>query len=242
MFCLKTREPWTIDSGPFSFVPHHPSNFAQTFFGGQRGQDPLCWSLITVSTTRMYGQTGSSFSGLNRVLSIEILFLWVQKIVGPQNASTHTKLNTEQFYRSKLKRIYFFIRCQQKNQSNETFPTALLSSSSMGSKSWISWKNYPPKSQLVRPNGLSQPAVSWSDSYQRQDFFVTNKKTSVLYLTCWISGTFPTFVGDGRSLLDLLDMNRQVKAWTFFPGYTQQVGNGLMKKRMLWNRFVFYGL
>lgn len=173
MFCLKTREPWTIDSGPFSFVPHHPSNFAQTFFGGQRGQDPLCWSLITVSTTRMYGQTGSSFSGLNRVLSIEILFLWVQKIVGPQNASTHTKLNTEQFYRSKLKRIYFFIRCQQKNQSNETFPTALLSSSSMGSKSWISWKNYPPKSQLVRPNGLSQPAVSF---LSKTGFFVTNQK------------------------------------------------------------------
>lgn len=216
--------------------------FCTDFFWGQRGQDPLCWSLIKVSTTRMYGQTGSSFSGLSRVLSIEILFLWVQKIVGPQNASTHTKLNTEQFYRSKLKRIYFFIRCQQKNQSNGTFPTALLSSSSMGSKSWISWKNYPPKSQLVRPNGLSQPAVSWSDSYQRQDFLWPTKKTSVLYLTCWISGTFPTFVGDGRSLLDLLDMNRQVKAWTFFPGYTQQVGNGLMKKRMLWNRFVFYGL
>ena len=127
----------------------------------------------------MYGQTGSSFSGLNRVLSIEILFLWVQKIVGPQNASTHTKLNTDRFYRSKLKRIYLFIRCQQKNQSNETFPTALL----IYRKSHVTNQQFhgfqvmnlmkelsPEKSQLVRPNGLSQPAVSWSDSYQRQDF------------------------------------------------------------------------
>ena len=172
--------------------------FCTDFFWGQRGQDPLCWSLIKVSTTRMYGQTGSSFSGLNRVLSIEILFLWVQKIVGPQNASTHTKLNTDRFYRSKLKHIYLFIRCQQTNQSNETFPTALLiyrkshvtKKQFQGSKSWISWKNYPPNSQLVRPNGLSQPAVSWSDSYQRQDFLRPTKKQASYILPAELVGLF----------------------------------------------------
>lgn len=40
MFCLKAREPWTIDSGPFSFVPNHPSNFAQTFFGAKGAKIP----------------------------------------------------------------------------------------------------------------------------------------------------------------------------------------------------------
>lgn len=84
MFCLKTREPWTIDSGPFSFVPHHPSNFAQTFFGAKGAKIPYVEVLSKFPPQECMARPARPFLGWTEYWVLRYYSCGFKKLLDPR--------------------------------------------------------------------------------------------------------------------------------------------------------------